>query len=183
MNGTGWQQPWIKWMSLGFVLVIMGLLFVFSNQPHEVSEQSSAGLAKVVEKTGVTEDTGTASIVKKIISPIIHTDEDLPPEQQAQQIARKLGHILIFAALGFWIRIALESWFGQRKHLALWSVLGGMLYGAFDEAHQMLVPGRSSEVHDVIVDGLGVALGVWIAVMVMRFISRRLGWRRERKEA
>lgn len=176
MSGTGWQRSWIRWMSLGFVLLIMGLLFVFSNQAHEASEKSSEGLAKVVQKTGVAEDTNTASIVKKIISPIIHTDEDLPPEQQAQQIARKLGHILIFAALGFWLRIGMESWFGQRKHLFLWSVSAGILYGVFDEIHQMMVPGRSSEIHDVLVDGIGVLIGAAIAVLVIKVMNRRLGW-------
>ena len=176
MNGTGWQQPWIRWLSLGFVLLIMGLLFIFSNQAHEASEKSSEGLAKVVQKTGVAEDTDTASFIKKVISPIIHTDEYLSPEQQAQQIARKLGHILIFAALGFWLRIGLESWFGKRKHLFLWSVLAGTLYGAFDEVHQLLVPGRSAELHDVIVDGLGVLVGVAIAVRLMKLVGKRLNW-------
>ena len=174
MKAFSWQQPWLRYTSLFFVLIIMILLFVFSNQAHEVSEQSSEPLAKVVQKTGVAEDSKPATVIKTIISPIIHTDDYLPPEQQAQQIARKLGHILIFAALGFWLRIGWKSWFPGHKHPFLWSLLAGAAYGAFDEIHQLLVPGRSAEIHDVVVDALGVLLGIGIAVLVISIVDKRV---------
>ena len=178
MRTVNWQKPWIKYTSLFFVLLIMTLLFIFSNQAHEVSEQSSEPLAKVVEKTGVADDSKPATVIKKIISPIIHTDDYLPPEQQAQQIARKLGHILIFAALGFWLRIGLESWFAdgkpeKKKHFFAWALLLGTAYGAFDETHQLMVPGRSAEIHDVIVDALGVLLGIAVAAGFKRILEKR----------
>ena len=170
MQKTGWQQNWIRWLSLFFVLGIMGALFYFSAQPHGESEKSSEALAKVIQKTGV----AGSKTAKKIISPVIHTDEELPVEDQAQQIARKLGHILIFAALGFWLRIGLESWFGKKKNWFWWSLLIGVLYGATDELHQLFVFGRSAEVHDVFVDGLGVLIGVLTASWTTKTIEKRV---------
>lgn len=94
-------------------------------------------------------------------------------EQQAQQIARKLGHILIFGALGFWLLICLKSWFPAGKYLFWWSLLIGILYGASDEWHQSFVPARSAEWHDVMVDAIGVVIGALLALCVIRVLQRR----------
>lgn len=196
-----WQQRWIRILSTVLTAAIMIGLFIFSHQGKWESEKSSEPLAQVIVHTGVAESTA----IKQVIAPVIHTDEELPVEQQAQQIARKLGHILIFAALGFWLRICLESWFGgdrklrtdradqakqkgssesaRKRILTLWAVLIGVLYGASDELHQSFVPARSAELHDVLVDAIGVAVGVLIAVFVMKFIERRAAGTKKTAEA
>ena len=164
-----WQRPWMRWLSTSLVLLIMIGLFVFSHQGQWESEKSSEPLAQVIVNTGVAQ----SQTIKQVIQPVIHTDEELPLEQQAQQLARKLGHILLFGALGFCLRICLESWFSGRRFLTLWSLGIGIFYGASDELHQSFVPARSAEWHDVFVDAIGVALGVLAACLLIRLILSR----------
>ena len=164
-----WRKPWIRGLSTSLVLLIMAGLFVFSHQGQWESEKSSAPLAQVIVNTGVAQ----SQTIKQVIEPVIHTDEELPVEQQAQQIARKLGHILIYGALGFWLLICLKSWLDGRKGLPFWALLIGVLYGASDEWHQSFVPARSAEGHDVMVDAIGVALGVLLAVYAVKGMEKR----------
>ena len=52
-----------------------------------------------------------------------------------------------------------------------------VLYGVSDEFHQSFVPGRTSDVADVIADGVGATAAVAIAWLFARFGARRLGVR------
>ena len=173
MKSFTWQQNWIRILSTALAAVLMIGIFVFSHQGQWESERSSEPLAQVMVSTGVVQAVQSDK-VRQVIEPVIHTDEELPIEQQAQQLARKLGHILLFGALGFCLRICLESWFSGRRFLTFWSLLIGILYGASDELHQSFVPARSAEWHDVFVDAIGVALGVMIASSVIMLINRQV---------
>lgn len=166
-----YNAPWFRVLTTFLVLAIMLGLLIFSHQGKWESEKASEPLAQVIVNTGVAH----SEPIKQIIEPVIHTDEELPVEQQAQQIARKLGHILIFGALGFCLLFCLKSWFPETKipWLLFWSLLIGILYGASDELHQSFVPARSAEWHDVLVDAIGVILGVLLAFWAMKLLERR----------
>lgn len=45
----------------------------------------------------------------------------------------------------------------------------GMGYAILDEIHQLFIDGRAGQVRDVLIDTIGIALGVWI-VLIMRKI-------------
>ena len=67
-------------------------------------------------------------------------------------VLRKLAHAAEFAVLGALLLRALGA---ERPALAL-----GIAYAASDELHQHFVPGRRGSVFDVLIDAVGVALGV-----------------------
>lgn len=72
-------------------------------------------------------------------------------------LLRKLAHTLEYAALGW---LALRA-IGSRSLSAIVGALVlGVVYAATDEYHQSFVAGRSAAASDVLVDGLGVLLGV-----------------------
>jgi VanZ family protein len=74
----------------------------------------------------------------------------------------KAAHALFFGILCAWVVFGV----GHRGRAAL--VVGmaaTSLYGAFDEIHQMFVPGRSPDILDWIADTTGAAL----AAGIMRF--------------
>lgn len=152
-----WQRPWIRWTSLILALALMTGIFLFSSQGHE-SENTSESFAF-------------------IIIDFVHPEYgDLDATAQidiwntAQRLVRKLAHVFEYAVLGFLICLALEAWFGpdnQKKHK--WIAFGiGALYAASDEIHQYFVPGRSCEIVDVLIDSLGVFLGVLLAVKMIK---------------
>lgn len=56
------------------------------------------------------------------------------------------------------------------KHKAL---IFGVLYAVFDEAHQLLIPGRTGSLIDVSYDTLGVILGIALFVFLYQWFVRR----------
>jgi len=78
-------------------------------------------------------------------------------------VLRKAAHAVEFAVLGALLLRALGS---ERAALAL---AFGIAYAASDELHQLFVPGRRGSVLDVLIDAVGVALGV----ALWRRLSRR----------
>jgi len=83
-----------------------------------------------------------------------------PATASGLPLADKLYHLTEFTVLGTLL------WNAVSRHHPLPSVTPAMFvlaigagYGALDELHQSLVPGRSMELGDWLADAVGVALG------------------------
>ena len=83
-----------------------------------------------------------------------------PVTSSGLPLADKLEHLAEFAVLGVLL------WNAVSRHHPLPGVTPAMFvlaigagYGALDELHQSLVPGRSMELGDWLADAVGVALG------------------------
>lgn len=74
----------------------------------------------------------------------------------------KANHLLAFAALAFSAVWAL--WRQPRQWL--WLVLALLGYGVFIEIAQSFLPPREADWHDVVADGVGIALGLLAAHVV-----------------
>jgi VanZ family protein len=71
-------------------------------------------------------------------------------------------HTIAYCIFGFFIARALNNqtrYLKLRQKLFLFTFLIGTLYGISDEFHQYFVPGRSSEILDVVADSVGTILG------------------------
>ena len=84
------------------------------------------------------------------------------------------GHLLEFCALGAALANALR-WHVPRARAAALAVTLASLYGATDELHQLLVPGRSCDAADWLVDTVAAALGALIVYAVLRHASGSRG--------
>ena len=86
----------------------------------------------------------------------------------------KLFHLMAFGLLGF---LAMGAVKPVKKRFKLWQALLVIalvsLYGLLDETHQYFVPGRTTELYDVIADTVGGLLGVWTMYYLVRVLSRR----------
>jgi VanZ family protein len=71
----------------------------------------------------------------------------------------KILHGVEYGVFAFLVARAVRD----RARLSLWpgaiAVICAILYGVGDEVHQSFVPGRSSDLHDVVADSAGAALG------------------------
>ena len=76
-------------------------------------------------------------------------------------VLRKLAHAVEFAILGALLLRALAA--------ELPALAAGIAYAVTDEVHQLFVEGRRGSVYDVLIDGVGVAVGV----ALWRRLSRR----------
>ena len=165
------QKPWVKYASTAIVLVIMITIFIFSSQQQEQSEGLSFPIGDAMWETGFFEF--------DLFSPVRESYEqnNEPFILFVQRLVRKLAHVFIFTVLAFFIRICLESWFGETKpsHLLLYSFLIGAVYAISDEVHQLMVPTRSGSIQDILLDCGGVLLGVLIAAGIIKLIRKKSG--------
>ena len=161
MTHNGWQRPLIRALTTGMTLTVMAVIFFFSTENADLSNQTGDG---------------PAQWLLRIISPDY---ERLPPEEQqtrydqAQMIVRKAAHFSEYAMLGLSLRLCLESWLGhRRKRLwpAAWAC--GALYSCTDELHQMLVDGRTGQLLDVVIDSAGVLFGAVLGGLLLAHVFR-----------
>ena len=77
----------------------------------------------------------------------------------------KLAHLAWFATLAGLLVLGLR---GSGMRIPLLVAFACMALGAWDEWRQLALPGRSFGLDDLLVDGVGVALGVFLAGWVRR---------------
>lgn len=86
---------------------------------------------------------------------------------------RTMAHFASFGIFGFLTALAIRS-----HRLVAWKdwlfpAAISLFYAIFDEIHQAFVPGRSTELKDVIVDFSGAILGIATVALVYLIIRRR----------
>jgi VanZ family protein len=85
----------------------------------------------------------------------------------------KLLHATVYGVLGGVIYLGARStWPFRPVRVVLGCTLAAVLYGLSDEFHQRFVPGRSSDLWDVVADGVGGFAGALLAA-VATTIARR----------
>jgi VanZ family protein len=76
----------------------------------------------------------------------------------ASTVAHGMEYLILAVLL--WQAVTRTPWLRERAAVV---VLGAAcLYAVSDEVHQFFVPGRVTDARDLLVDALGVALGVWL---------------------
>ncbi|MDO4813908.1 MAG: VanZ family protein [Gemella sp.] len=85
---------------------------------------------------------------------------------------RKLAHITEYAVLSFFIYAHLVNY----KNIRFKEILAGFIavvYAASDEYHQTLIPGRSGNPTDVLIDSIGVCIGIYLSTVIYKRINNR----------
>jgi VanZ family protein len=128
----------IKWL---LVILWMAVIFIFSSQPGEASEETSQFVIYIFNLLGIDLYGFFGTL--------------------AQFIVRKCAHFTVYLILYMFLYNALKESFSFKK--ALWfSLFGAFLYACSDEFHQSFVPGRGPAFKDVIIDSTGALLGLSI---------------------
>ncbi len=155
MERNGWQKTWVRIVTTAMTVAVMALIFVFSTEDAERSDETSGSVSRTIIQ-------------------ITCPDYDMmaPKDQRVyfdsiQHLVRKSAHFSEYTALGFMIRLCLESWFGRRKILFPCAWAAGTVYAGTDELHQMLVDGRNGQWADVLLDSSGIMTGVLIAGLIL----------------
>lgn len=139
-------------------IALMCLIFYFSSENADMSNQSSGRITRIVVE-------------------LFHRNYyNEPPDVQQEIwdrttfIVRKLAHFSIYATLGF-----CASFTAGRKKLFSLKSLGiivfGFLYAFSDEMHQKFSAGRSCEFRDIMIDTCGVTTGLLVSLVIMGIIA------------
>jgi VanZ family protein len=144
------------------VLLWMLVIFCFSQQDGEQSEELSGG------------------ITEQVIELFVPEYQELPSSRQVSLknqitfLVRKSAHFTEYLILGGLLFCLVDTYrVGRRRRF--WYPWGiGTLYAASDEFHQMFSDGRSPQLRDVCIDSAGVLTGVLISLLVLYFYHRTI---------
>lgn len=136
---------------------IMVMIFCFSAQNAMLSQQVSDGFL--------------SSLIGSIL-------EKLLPSLTGQGMTvdiRKYAHMAEFFCLGVSAFLFLSEYRCWRQDLtaALLAFCFSVLYACMDEVHQIFVPGRAGRFTDVLVDSIGIALGVVLCALSQWAFGRK----------
>lgn len=153
------------------LLLWMGVIFAFSAQPAEESGRISD------------------SICYKLVSGANHTLHMEWKEERMEEYAlrlrlpvRKAAHMTEYAILAVLAWGNLLAWKAfPKKHSYEIALLSAILYAMSDEYHQTFVAGRSGNLTDVGIDGLGACLGLLCLALLRHWRGSRKQKRRRGK--
>ena len=124
------------------------IIFGFSSQNGEESGNVSAKIARFV--------------LEKI--PIEKNEQNL---KRTEGIIRKIAHFYIYAWVGFLVMSFFSTYSIKETKRIMISLGIGILYAISDEIHQSFVPGRSCKITDVMLDTMGVLLGILMLLTIL----------------
>lgn len=153
-EGREYMEKWgvfTLWLSLS--LAMAALIFWFSSQPGEESDQVSL------------------SLTNQLLDLVQHEDRSETLLRIADLLVRKAAHFAIYAALGVCIYGTARQ--QQKVPATPLAIVLGAVYAATDEFHQSFVPGRVPAVHDVLLDTCGAAAGCILMMLIFRRMERR----------
>lgn len=137
-----------KYVYLILCICWMGVIFWFSAQVADESTQMSDGILVWVER-------------------VLHVDliqEGNVIYDVAAFIVRKLAHMSEYAVLGILFYLYAKE--VVDKKVAVFAIVGVLLYAISDEVHQLFVPGRSGKLLDVCIDTFGGSIGVFLIYLL-----------------
>ena len=148
-----------KVVAWALVILWCGVIFLFSAEDRSVSHDRSSKIKETVEK-----------VIVKIIR---EKEIDTNVRGRLEYYIRKTGHLLEYFVLAGLVFNAL--WISGLKGTKLYSVTFyiSVVYASLDEFHQSFVPGRGPQVEDVLLDGVGVVIGILVSDLVLRYRGRQ----------
>lgn len=139
-----------------FTLVIccMLIIFMFSSDSGTASSKKS--------------DSVIINMVEVISNKKVNNkDRDKYIEKYVFSV-RKCAHFTIYLILGILVISLLSEYRVINFKTVLYALLIVFLYACSDEFHQLFVPGRSSEIRDVLIDSSGGFIGSYLYYLFRR---------------
>ena len=143
----------------GFVLVWVMVIFYFSSRPGYISRDQSLKIAERVEDV--------AAVIE------YRFELDILARYNLHNIVRKNAHIFNYFILSIIIIFALNHTGveGTKKYTYTWLI--GNLIAILDELYQSFIPGRSGVVKDVLIDNIGIILGILLYFVIVNLKNYR----------
>lgn len=141
----------LKYISIALVIIWMSIVFMLSSQTGKKSENTSNNFTKAIFKNDI-------------------SDEQV---RNLSYIVRKIAHFTLYTIGGILICLCLLLNIKSTKYIYFISFVIGLIYAITDEFHQLFIPNRSGEIKDVIIDSLGILLGVSF-VKISKYIIYKL---------
>ena len=142
------------------ILIWMGIIFIFSNQPSETSGELSGNLSrKILSTTGILGKINIDNQEKVVIT--------------TEKVLRKIAHYSIYLLGGILLMSYANLYKISTNKKMIYASIAGAIYATTDEIHQYFIPGRACMWQDIWLDSLGVATGVCIMCLIYMIFNRK----------
>lgn len=146
---------------IALTILYAGFIFYLSSQSNLSIPASIFKIPIMYELADIAKNLGLGFIID--IAEYAHEHMD------------KVAHMLLYFGLGLLLHLTFKNSDNVilRRYAAIFAVVVGVIYGISDEYHQSFVPGRSSSVHDILADGIGVTIAQIIFLLLILINLRR----------
>ncbi|WPX08491.1 VanZ family protein [Anaerocellum danielii] len=135
----------------------MLIIFSLSSQPAKESNELSKSVTKQIIKA--TQKVGVPNVQIEPRKNIINKLND---------VVREYAHAMVYLVLGILVANAFVVSGIKGSKSFLFFLLFCILYAITDEIHQLFVPGRGTEVYDVLIDGIGALIGIGLYKFIFK---------------
>lgn len=139
----------INFLRIILLILLLGtfyIIFGFSSQNGEKSGELSSNITKfILEKMNYDDIQNQEEIFKK-----------------TEIVIRKIAHFSIYTLVGLLLMSFVSTYKLKQNIRIIISLCIGILYATSDEIHQLFIPGRSGQITDVMIDTMGVLLGILV---------------------
>lgn len=142
------KKNFLRAVLLILLLGTLFLIFGFSSQDAEESGGLSSSIAEFILRQVNHEGIGDSQLIL----------------ERTESIIRKVAHFSIYTLVGFLLMSLMSTYDFKENKRIIASLYIGTLYATSDEIHQLFVPGRSGQIVDVILDSMGVLLGILLVL-------------------
>ena len=138
-------------------IILISFIFCMSNQPANISKELSQNIENLLNST---------PIIGNILSDMLNSSN-------SQFIVRKLAHVILFCSLSILCFVVIYEIKKSAKISTLVSFSIAFIYACIDEIHQLFIPGRGSQIRDVLIDSIGAIMGL-IFINLIFMIKNRI---------
>lgn len=146
------------------IVLLLGIFYMIFNFSSQDGEESSGVSQKVT--VAITKN------VKKIQS--LEEQQKQQVLEQTEKIVRKLAHFSIYTLVGLLLMALMNTYDIKERNRVIISLIIGIAYASSDEIHQIFTPGRSAMITDVMIDTMGVFLGIILMMLVIKLWKKLL---------
>ena len=137
-------------------IIWMSFIFSMSNQPANISKELSQNIENLLNHT---------PIIGNLLSDILNSSN-------SQFIVRKSAHVILFCLLSVLCFIVIYEIKKSVKISTLVSFSITFIYAFIDEIHQLFIPGRGSQIRDVLIDSIGAIMGLIFINLIFMLKNR-----------
>lgn len=144
------------------ILLLLGTFYIIFGFSSQDGEKSGSISRRITEKIAT-------------LIPQIQKENEIEKENimnTMERIIRKMAHFSIYTVVGLLLMALVSTYNIKEKNRLIITLTTGIIYASSDEIHQSFVPGRSSMITDIVIDTMGVILGILLIILGKKIIKK-----------
>lgn len=144
------------------ILLLLGTFYIIFGFSSQDGEKSGSLSRRITEKIAT-------------LIPRIQEKSEIEKENimnMMESIIRKMAHFSIYTVVGLLVMALLSTYNIKEKNRLIISLTTGIIYASSDEIHQSFVPGRTPMITDIMIDTMGVILGILLIILGKKIIKK-----------